>query len=58
VLGFGHTGVTGTSLWIDPASRTWVVLLANRTYLPRWDVDMQLLRRRIFRAVTGIPPPK
>ncbi len=58
VLGFGHTGVTGTSLWIDPASRTWVVLLANRTYLPRWDVDMQPLRRRVFRAVTGITPPK
>jgi len=24
---FGHTGYTGTSLWIDPASETFVVLL-------------------------------
>jgi len=55
VLAFGHTGVTGTSLWIDPVSRTWVVLLANRTYLPRWDVDMQAFRRRLFRAVS-VPP--
>ena len=26
---FGHTGFTGTSLWIDPASDTYVVLLSN-----------------------------
>ncbi|GFG52277.1 putative beta-lactamase [Mycolicibacterium agri] len=26
---FGHTGFTGTSLWIDPASDTYVVLLTN-----------------------------
>jgi CubicO group peptidase (beta-lactamase class C family) len=26
---FGHTGFTGTSIWIDPASNTFVVLLAN-----------------------------
>ena len=26
---FGHTGFTGTSLWIDPGSDTYVVLLAN-----------------------------
>ncbi|MGI4829322.1 MAG: sodium:solute symporter family transporter [Janthinobacterium lividum] len=26
---FGHTGFTGTSLWMDPASDTFVLLLAN-----------------------------
>ncbi|QLL08774.1 serine hydrolase domain-containing protein [Mycobacterium vicinigordonae] len=26
---FGHTGFTGTSVWIDPASDTYVVLLSN-----------------------------
>lgn len=26
---FGHTGFTGTSLWLDPASDTYVVLLSN-----------------------------
>ncbi|HYW09547.1 MAG TPA: serine hydrolase domain-containing protein [Longimicrobium sp.] len=50
VYAFGHTGVTGTSLWINPDSRTWVVLLANRTYLPRLDVDMQAFRRRVYSA--------
>lgn len=26
---FGHTGFTGTSIWVDPGSDTYVVLLAN-----------------------------
>ncbi len=30
--GFGHTGYTGTSLWIDPASETFVILLTNRVH--------------------------
>jgi uncharacterized protein YbbC (DUF1343 family)/CubicO group peptidase (beta-lactamase class C family) len=26
---YGHTGFTGTSVWIDPTSRTYVILLTN-----------------------------
>lgn len=26
---YGHTGFTGTSLWIDPASQTYIIILAN-----------------------------
>lgn len=29
---FGHTGWTGTSLWIDPASRTFIIFLSNRNH--------------------------
>jgi uncharacterized protein YbbC (DUF1343 family)/CubicO group peptidase (beta-lactamase class C family) len=29
---FGHTGFTGTSLWIDPSSDTFVVFLSNRVH--------------------------
>jgi SSS family transporter len=29
---FGHTGYTGTSLWMDPASDTYVILLANAVH--------------------------
>jgi uncharacterized protein YbbC (DUF1343 family)/CubicO group peptidase (beta-lactamase class C family) len=29
---FGHTGWTGTSLWIDPATDTFVILLTNRNH--------------------------
>jgi uncharacterized protein YbbC (DUF1343 family)/CubicO group peptidase (beta-lactamase class C family) len=29
---FGHTGFTGTSLWIDPFSRTFLIFLSNRVH--------------------------
>lgn len=29
---YGHTGFTGTSLWIDPFSKTYVILLANAVH--------------------------
>ena len=29
-VAFGHTGFTGTSLWVDPASGVFVLLLTNR----------------------------
>src|SRR5213594_2790622 len=32
---YGHTGWTGTSLWIDPDRDLFVVLLTNRAYVPR-----------------------
>ncbi len=32
---YGHTGFTGTSLWIDPDSEAWVILLSNRVYPSR-----------------------
>lgn len=33
VGGYGHTGFTGTSLWIDPATQTYIVLLTNAVHL-------------------------
>jgi uncharacterized protein YbbC (DUF1343 family)/CubicO group peptidase (beta-lactamase class C family) len=33
VGGYGHTGFTGTSLWIDPATRTYIVLLTNAVHM-------------------------
>jgi CubicO group peptidase (beta-lactamase class C family) len=32
---FGHTGYTGTSLWIDPDHELFVVLLSNRVHAPK-----------------------
>ena len=32
---FGHTGFTGTSLWIDPEREMFVILLTNRVHAPR-----------------------
>jgi CubicO group peptidase (beta-lactamase class C family) len=44
---YGHTGYTGTSIWIDPDLGTWVVLLANRTYDTEGNNRMQQLRRAV-----------
>jgi uncharacterized protein YbbC (DUF1343 family)/CubicO group peptidase (beta-lactamase class C family) len=40
---FGHTGFTGTSLWIDPASRAYVVFLSNHLH-PDGKGDVKPLR--------------
>jgi uncharacterized protein YbbC (DUF1343 family)/CubicO group peptidase (beta-lactamase class C family) len=43
---FGHTGFTGTSIWIDPASQTFVVFLSNRVH-PNGKGDVGPLRARV-----------
>ncbi len=43
---FGHTGFTGTSLWIDPASQMLVVFLSNRVH-PDGKGDVSSLRGRV-----------
>lgn len=43
---FGHTGWTGTSLWIDPAARAFVIFLSNRVH-PDGTGDVTPLRRVI-----------
>jgi beta-N-acetylhexosaminidase len=39
---FGHTGFTGTSIWVDPDRELFVILLTNRVYPTR---DNQLIRK-------------
>lgn len=48
---FGHTGFTGTSLWVDPDRGTWTVLLTNRTY-DEGPNRMQALRRSVHDHVS------
>jgi serine-type D-Ala-D-Ala carboxypeptidase len=50
---YGHTGYTGTSLWIGMRTGTWVVLLTNRTYIPRASNRLQVIRRRLFNLLSG-----
>jgi uncharacterized protein YbbC (DUF1343 family)/CubicO group peptidase (beta-lactamase class C family) len=49
---FGHTGFTGTSIWLDPASQTFVVLLANRVH-PKGKGDVTRLRSFVASIVAG-----
>ena len=50
---YGHTGFTGTSLWIDPATDLTVVLLTNRVYFGRQNDDaMYRFRIAVHEAVS------
>lgn len=49
---FGHTGFTGTSIWIDPSSDTFVVFLSNRVH-PDGKGDVGPLRGRVASIVAS-----
>jgi uncharacterized protein YbbC (DUF1343 family)/CubicO group peptidase (beta-lactamase class C family) len=49
---FGHTGYTGTSIWLDPAGETFVVLLTNRVH-PNGKGDVTRLRSFVASIVAG-----
>ncbi len=46
---FGHTGFTGTSLWMDPTSDTFVVLLSNAIH-PRGAPPISVIRGQVASA--------
>ena len=54
---FGHTGWTGTSFWIDPVTRSWVVVLSNRTYDVRRPASLDPLRAAVFEQADKIGLP-
>jgi uncharacterized protein YbbC (DUF1343 family) len=47
---FGHTGFTGTSLWIDPVTNTYIILLTNAVH-PNGKGNVIALRARLATAV-------
>jgi uncharacterized protein YbbC (DUF1343 family)/CubicO group peptidase (beta-lactamase class C family) len=49
---FGHTGFTGTSLWIDPSSQTYVILLANSVH-PTGHPSLTALRGKVATIVAA-----
>jgi uncharacterized protein YbbC (DUF1343 family)/CubicO group peptidase (beta-lactamase class C family) len=52
---FGHTGFTGTSMWIDPATKTFVIFLSNRVH-PDGHGDVTPLRARVASVVASAIP--
>ena len=52
---FGHTGFTGTSLWIDPTTRTYIILLTNAVH-PRRQGNAISLRGKVSTAVAAAIP--
>ena len=49
---FGHTGFTGTGIWIDPVSHTFVVFLSNRVH-PDGKGDVAALRAKVSTVVAS-----
>jgi uncharacterized protein YbbC (DUF1343 family) len=52
---FGHTGFTGTSIWIDPTTRTYIILLTNAVH-PRGKGSAIALRSKVATAVAAALP--
>jgi uncharacterized protein YbbC (DUF1343 family)/CubicO group peptidase (beta-lactamase class C family) len=52
VGGYGHTGFTGTSLWIDPATQTYIILLTNAVH-PRGKGNAIALRSKVATAIAA-----
>ncbi len=50
--GFGHTGYTGTSIWVNPATATIVILLTNRVH-PADDGSVTRLRGLVANIVAA-----
>lgn len=51
---FGHTGWTGTSIWIDPATQTWLIILTSRVHPTPAPTDQIIYdRRAIANIVAG-----
>jgi uncharacterized protein YbbC (DUF1343 family)/CubicO group peptidase (beta-lactamase class C family) len=56
---YGHTGFTGTSVWIDPTSRTYVILLTNVVH-PHRGKSLSSFRSKVATIVAasyGIAAP-
>lgn len=50
---YGHTGFTGTSLWVDPVSNSYVLFLSSRLH-PDGTGDVGVLRSKIATVAAGI----
>jgi serine-type D-Ala-D-Ala carboxypeptidase len=56
-IGYGHTGWTGTSLWLNPETGVWVVLLSNRSYTARRPPPLRDIRLEVFRLASSAASP-
>ena len=57
---YGHTGWTGTKLWIDPVNDLFLVFLTNRSFDPRSAesiVQLREVRARLSDATVRLVPP-
>jgi uncharacterized protein YbbC (DUF1343 family)/CubicO group peptidase (beta-lactamase class C family) len=53
---YGHTGYTGPSIWIDPISQTYVIIMSNRVH-PNGTGDVVAMRSKIATLVAAALGP-
>lgn len=53
---YGHTGFTGPSMWIDPVTQTYVIILSNRVH-PSGEGDVVSMRSKIATLVAAALGP-
>jgi len=53
-IAYGHTGWTGTSLWLDPNRGVWTVILSNRSYNVKKPPSLDELREDVFIDAAGL----
>ena len=53
---YGHKGYTGTFIWIDPVSRSYVIILTNRVH-PNGKGNAEPLRKKIIELVSRVSRP-
>jgi CubicO group peptidase (beta-lactamase class C family) len=51
---FGHTGFTGTSIWIDPRRDIFIILLSNRVNPTRNNNKIGRVRTQLADAVMSV----
>ncbi len=51
---YGHTGFTGTSMWVDPQSQLFIILLTNRVHPGRDNLKIDEARQAISESVIKV----
>jgi CubicO group peptidase (beta-lactamase class C family) len=55
---FGHTGFTGTSIWLDPDRNLFIILLTNRVNPTRANTKILQVRRQVADLVVDALTPR
>lgn len=53
IQSFGHTGWTGTSIWIDPVTQTWIVMLTSRAHPKPAKMNQLIKDRRTIATIVS-----
>ncbi len=53
IRSYGHTGYTGTSIWIDPVTQTYIIILTSRTHPTPTSINQIMFDRRAIANIVA-----